>query len=111
MHAAFDHRNNVLTFPALFPRVDTVSPITADLRALIAARAGRHIPEHKRVDARRARIAGSTRKGDWSLTVEIRGSNHEYAVRKALNLINELFVLLHERYPEYLVQQFGLSTE
>jgi hypothetical protein len=41
----------------------------------------------------------------------IRGANHEDAVRKLLNTVNELFLLLHERYPDYLVAQFGLSAE
>ena len=43
--------------------------------------------------------------------IEIRGGNHAYAVTKALNVINELFVMLHEGHPEYLVQSFGISAE
>ena len=46
-----------------------------------------------------------------SLSVEIRGSNHDYAVKQALNLINELFLALQERHPEYLIERFGMSTE
>ena len=41
----------------------------------------------------------------------MRGRHHQYAVKAALNLINDLFLLLHEAYPEYLVEHFGLSTE
>ncbi len=44
-------------------------------------------------------------------SVDIRGRNQEYAVRKALNLVNEMFVALHEGHPEYLVQHFGISQE
>lgn len=51
------------------------------------------------------------RKGDLSLSVEIRGSNHAYAVKQALNLVNELFLALQERRPEYLIERFGFSTE
>jgi hypothetical protein len=56
-------------------------------------------------------VSGATRRGDWSLTVTVRGRNHEYAVQRALNLINELFLFLHESHPEYLVRHFGLSPE
>ena len=57
------------------------------------------------------RLACAVRKGDFSLSVEIRGRNQEYAVSKALNLVNEMFVALHEGHPEYLVQHFGISQE
>ena len=66
---------------------------------------------HKRLDARRATVASSLRGNDWSLTMKVRGSNYEYATRAALNLVNELFLLLHERYPDYLIERFGLSAE
>ncbi len=58
-----------------------------------------------------ASVSCAVRRGDWSLVVRIRGENHEYAVRKVLNLINELFISLHDEYPDYLIERFGLSTE
>jgi hypothetical protein len=109
MAAAFDHRRRVLTFPALFPGVDRAT--AAALKAMVASRSDRDQPEHKRLDARRARLTGAVRNGAFSLTIEIRGANHDYAVKKALNLINELFLALHEAHPEYLVERFGISTE
>ena len=78
---------------------------------MVLARSTRAVPDHKRLDARRAKFACLVRKGDFSLSVEIRGRNQEYAVGKALNLVNEMFVALHEGHPDYLVQQFGISQE
>jgi hypothetical protein len=109
MAATFDSRRRVLTFPSLFPGVDTAT--AAQLKAMVASRSDRDQPAHKRLDARRARLAGTVRKGDFSLAIEIRGRNHDYAVTKALNVINELFVALHEGHPEYLVERFGISAE
>jgi len=109
MSAVFDTRGRSLRFPALFPGIDKAA--AAEVRAMVASRTHRDQPDHKRLDSRRARIAGTVRKGDFWLTVDIRGRNHDYAVTKALNLINELFVALHERHPEYLVERFGISTE
>lgn len=110
MRAHYDAVRGVLAFPALFPSVE-MPGMSAELKGLVADRSLRDQPAHKRMDARRARLASAVRKGDWSLTVTIRGANHDYAVRGALNVINELFLALHQSYPEYLVQHFGLSTE
>ena len=109
MRAVFDRSARRLTFPSALPQIDR--PAAADIKAAIDSRSQRHQPEHKRVDARRSRISGALRKGDFSLAVEIRGRNDEYAVSKALNLINEMFVILHEHHPGYLVERFGMSAE
>lgn len=109
MSATFDPRTQSLKFPALFPGVD--QPSALDLKAVIDARRARNQPAHKRIDARRARLTGAMGRGDFALTVKVRGENHDYAVKHALNVINELFVALHERHPEYLVERFGISAE
>jgi hypothetical protein len=108
MHASIDRRS-VLTFPALLPEASPA--IVAKMKSMVSARSTRAVPDHQRMDARRARLASAVRKGDFTLSVEIRGRNQEYAVKKALNLINDLFVALHEQYPEYLGQHFGISQE
>jgi hypothetical protein len=43
--------------------------------------------------------------------MRITGADEADAVSQLLNLVNELFLVLHEAYPEYLVAQFGLSAE
>ncbi len=111
MHAVFKAHAGTLTFPSLLPGIEPSSPIAAGLNAIVGSRTSRTLPAHKRLDGRRARLSGGVRLGDWSLVVTIRGANHEYAVRHALNLINELFLFLHESYPEYLIERFGLSPE
>lgn len=109
MAATFDARRRVLSFASLFPGLERATAV--QLRSLVASRTARDQPSHKRVDGRRARITSAVRNGDFSLTVEIRGRHHAYAVQKALNLVNELFLDLQERHPEYLIERFGLSTE
>jgi len=108
MHASID-RNGLLTFPALLPQA--TKEIVAEMRSLVAARSTRAVPEHKRIDARRARLACTVRNGDFSVSVKILGRNQKYAVSKTLNLVNEMFVALHEAHPDYLIQHFGISQE
>ena len=109
MRATFEARSGTLRFPSLFPGLDRVP--AAELRSIVTSRANRDQPSHKRLDSRRARITGTVRSGDFWLKVDIRGANHAYAVSKALNVINECFLALHEGHPEYLVERFGISTE
>ena len=109
MTAVFDPATKRLSFPSLLPHLDRDA--AARMKAVVESRTARHQPEHKRVDARRGKISSAVRKGDFSLVVEIRGQNHDYAVSKALNVINELFVTLQEHHPEYLIERFGFSTE
>ena len=108
MRASFD-RSGVFAFPGLLPEAGP--EIVAAMRAMVAERSTRALPDHKRLDARRARLACAARKGSFSLSVNIRGRNEHYAVSKTLNLINEMFVTLHEAHPDYLVQHFGISQE
>ena len=107
--AVFDPRANTLTFPALLPELGKAA--AADVATVIGSLARRDTPAHKRLDARRARITGAIRRGALTLDVRIRGGNQEYAVKAVLNVINEIFVRLQERHPEYLIEQFGMSTE
>jgi hypothetical protein len=107
--AVFDPRRHTLRFPSLLPGLDCQT--AADLRRIVTSRTDRTQPAHKRLDARRARISSSLQRGDFALRVEIRGRNHSYAVSQALNLINEMFLTLHERHPDYLVAQFNISAE
>lgn len=100
-----------LTFPSLFPDVPAGSPLAADLSAIVAARAGRAVPPHKRLDARRVAATTTTRGGAWSLAIAIRGRQQAYAVRAGLGLVNDLWLLLGERYPDYLTEHFGMPAE
>jgi hypothetical protein len=107
----FDPARKTLTFRNLLPAVDRRSAMARDLAALVAGRSARQLPEHKRLDPRRARVSASIRRGEMSLIVTVRGAHHAYAAANALNLVNELFLLLHEQYPDYLIDHFGMSPE
>ena len=109
VHAIYDPRTRTLTFASLFPAV--ASSTSLSLKDAVADRAGKSVPAHKRIDARRARLTSRMQRGNFSLVAQIRGNNHLYAVRHTLNVINELFVILHEHDPEYLIEHFGISTE
>lgn len=109
VHAEFDSRTNTLRFPALLPAIGKTAAV--EMADLLEARRRRATPDHKRLDARRARFDTAFRNGAFSLTATVRGRNHDYAVQTALNLINEMFVTLQEHHPDYLIEHFGMSAE
>jgi hypothetical protein len=111
MTAVFDPSSATLTFRTLFPALPARSPAAGSIRDEIASRTSRTVPAHKRLDPRRAELAWKVDRSGGSLMITVRGRHGEYAVRYALNLVNDLFLVLHEKYPDYLIEQFGLREE
>ncbi len=111
MTLTYEPRRGALTFTNLLPGVGVTPMLRRDLKALIDECRSRAVPPHKRIDARRARLSTSTRRGQLSITLTVRGRHDEYAVQRGLNLVNDLFVLLRATYPDYLSEHFGLPAE
>jgi hypothetical protein len=117
MTLTYEARTRTLRFPNVFPGVAADRALATELTTIVASRTkgqrGRaaDVPEHRRVDGRRAKVACSLRGGHLSLILDVRGRHEAYAVRRGLTLVQDLFLRLHEAYPEYLVEHFGLSTE
>lgn len=55
----------------------------------------------------KARIVG----GSLSLYVTMRTTDVTPTVRRALSIVNDLFQVLYERYPDYLSTEFGVVDE
>lgn len=107
----YNARHALLTFRNLLPGIGPKTAPFGKVKHLIAERGGPTVPGHKRVDARRVRLGWSTRQGGLSLTAAVCGQHHAYVVQRALNLVNDLFVVLHLDYPDYLTEHFGLPPE
>lgn len=111
MVLSFDPVAGALVFKQVFPGLGRMADVAAAVKTEIANRSSRALPAHKRLDGRKATVAAMTRAGDLSVVMTVRGAHQDYAVRMGLNLVNELFVLLHEHYPDYLTEHFGLPAE
>jgi hypothetical protein len=108
---SYDPARRVLSFRNLFPHVGARSAIAASLREVVAERSTRRVPAHKRLDGRRVQTSCGVRNGSFSLTMRVRGRHEVYAVRQLLNLVNELFLVLQETFPDYLISRFGVPVE
>jgi hypothetical protein len=111
MTMIWDQAEGTLTFDELLPDVARASPLLAEVQELVGSRSSRSLPEHRRIDPRRARAECTWRRGTVSVVLHVRGRHQAYAVRKGVNLVNEIFTLLHASYPDYLWEAFGLPAE
>jgi hypothetical protein len=111
MLLSYAPRSSTLAFPRLIPGAAARPSMVAALKGVVAEHLGSTVPEHRRVDKRRATVTCAVRDGHISLSLAVRGTHHAYAVKAGLNLVNRLFLELQAHHPEYLIQQFGFSEE
>lgn len=108
---SYDPSSGALTFRDLLPSVPARSPLAAALRRFIRGRAAAGLPEHRRVDPARARVACSVRRGAMTVEVVAGPGQHGYGVNRAVNLVNEIFVHLQTYFPEYMWENFDAPQE
>jgi hypothetical protein len=109
-----DPATATLTFKELLPdvaRASLLPQLLADVQGLVGSLTSRARPTHRRVDARRLRVECAYRRHALSIVVRVKGRHHAYAVQRGVNIVNEVFTLLHSAYPDYLWNAFGLSAE
>ncbi|MGE3510008.1 MAG: hypothetical protein AB7N65_14115 [Vicinamibacterales bacterium] len=100
-----------LVFVALFPGVRRTPGAVAALRAAIRAHATSAVPAHRRLRPGAGKMEGRVTDGDLSLHLIIGAGHGITVVRAALAVVNDLFQLLQECFPEYLVTQLGWRDE
>lgn len=102
-----------LHFPVLLPGVPSRSQMYRELRAFIRERQSEEIPEHRRVDPAKARMALANSRGLVSLTFTVRKGDFDYATRKIIHIVHEVYLvfLLDGPYFEYMVEQLGLDPD
>ncbi len=108
-----DTNKRSLRFPVVLPQVPADSSMYRELRDFVASRQSADVPEHRRIDPAKARIAAANRAGNISLTLKLADTDYEYATRKFINLVHEIFMvfLLDGPYFEYMVEVFDLDPD
>ena len=106
-----DTTKRTLRLPSVLPAVSPV--MFRELKAFIASRQSDEVPEHRRTDPARATIQLALRKGEVSLTMTSIDADFDYATRKLISLVHEIYlVFLHDgRYYDYLIETFNLDPD
>ena len=113
LNVVYHAGNHELIFRDLLPGMEGNSEMYRHLKQFLSTRTSQAVPVHRRIDPRKAALRLRQRSGTVSLVVSLTESNLEYGVRKAVNLIHELFVsfLRDPLYFSYMVQHFGLDPD
>ena len=103
--------SGTFVFRALLPNVPARSPLFSDLGAFVAGRASPRLPDHRRIDPRRARARCVAARKAVSLELVATRNFHDYGVNRVVNLVHEVFLYLQEHRPEYLWTNFAAPEE
>lgn len=109
----FDARRNTLRFPLILPNVPVNSSMYHELKRYIEERHSAALPDHRRIDRRKAAVSANNRSGSVSLTMRLRSNDDEYGARKLIHLVHEIFlVFLQEgRFYDYLAETFDFDAD
>jgi hypothetical protein len=108
----FERRKKAISFPQLLPNINPGSELEAELKAFIRKLSSRDRPEHRRLDPRRITVRYSKRGNSGSLAFVVAGNHYEYAVKKALNAVHEIFVgFLNVQHGEYMRENLRVTEE
>ena len=108
----FDPRRGTLEFRDLLPNLEANAPLYRDLRSFLRRFSDESLPAHRRIDSERAKVQSRNRKGSVSLLLHSLDGDWDYAVSKALKLVNEIFLgFLRGPYYEYMVDNFQESQD
>jgi hypothetical protein len=111
MSLSVDTANNVLRFMQVLPGIPAKSTMYAELKAFIKERHDRELPDHRRIDRRRAEASCSNRGGSVSISLKVKNDHYAYGVNRIVNLVHELFLHLRDAYPDYLAENFDVPQE
>lgn len=108
-----DEAKSSLTLIGLLPQVSAAPSLRRELAAYLRDYAAPERPAHRRIDPEKARVTCFVRSDSLSLRVAVQDGDFEYATRRLVHLVNELFLdfLRDARYVEYMVAYLGMNPE
>ena len=100
-----------LTFNRLLPNVPSNSELYSELKRSLKNRSGSDLPQHRRIDSKRAEVVWVNRSGNVSIILKIRNNQYAYGLNRLVNLVHELFVQLNDSHPDYMCENFDVPQE
>ena len=107
-----DHKQSLM-FKGLLLEMPARSEMYQQLKSFLQQRSAADLPAHRRIDPDRVQLKWSNRKGKIDVTLNINGQHHEYATRRAINLLTDLFfdLLTESPYYEYMEAHFDMPED
>ena len=108
-----DISKKTMRFPAVLPGIARDSAMHRAFREYLESRQSEELPEHRRIDKKKARVRSAIHAGSVSLTLTVKDGDFEYAARKLIHLVDEIFkgFLIDGPYYEYMVEHLRLNPD
>jgi hypothetical protein len=108
-----DVPRKTIRFAVVLPEVPARSSMYKEFQEYIKSRHSTELPEHRRIDARKAQLSCGNRAGNISVTMAVKNGDFEYAARKLIHAVHEVYLdfLCDGRYYEYMVETFELDPD
>jgi len=109
----FDANTGALRLPEVLTGVAAPGPMYQDFKAFVRSRQSDDLPEHRRIDRQKVQIRAYNRDKSILLVAKAKEGHVEYAVRKLVHLVNEIYLvfLADGNYFDYLVETFNLDPD
>ncbi|HLH20314.1 MAG TPA: hypothetical protein VKX45_24015 [Bryobacteraceae bacterium] len=104
-----DTRKGVIRCPVVLPQVPP--EIYAKLKLFIQSRHTEEVQTHRRIDPAKARANCAIRAGNVSVTVTVTDDDYEYATRRFVNLLHEIFLVFLQEHFDYQVAAYDLDPD
>lgn len=108
-----DTKQRTVGFASLLPAIAPGSMLHAYLLEYVASCSKAGQPLHLRVDASKAKLVAVLRKGAFGLIMKAQDGDMEYAARKLIHIVHDLFarVLRGGPFYEYCVESLGVDPD
>lgn len=108
-----DQAESTVAFPALLPAVPARSAMARELKAFLEPFQTAAVPEHRRIDPRKARLQLTFRGGAASLGLVVKNREFEYATRRLVHLAQEVYLVFlpDGPYDDYRIEKLGLDPD
>lgn len=109
----YDRRRRSLRVARVLPAVPPGSAMYRDFRQWLKARQDPALPAHRRYDRDRLALRTYNRGGDVALTVRMLDDDLDHGVRRAVSLVNEIYLDFINRGPylDWLLETFDLDSD
>jgi hypothetical protein len=111
MRLRWNAAKRTMMFKDLLPNIPARSEMYGEVRDFLKERTEAGLPDHRRVDPRDFEILCQNRAGQVSIGLRLADGNQEEATNKLMLLVHEAFLMLNDRWLDYMHEEFGASLE
>lgn len=108
-----DSAKKSLRIPVVLPNVPSDSDMYAAFKEYVKRRRNQALPDHRKIDETKVAIKVLNRSSNISLTANVLDDDFEYATKKLVHLVHEIYMdfLMDGHNYDYLVETFNLDPD